>query len=1117
MRNGRFECKQANEPRNNESKFTIAGGRTIWQFIFMCLFAVMTMGCGGSSTTKDSPSSSSASPTTNPTGKQAADLSRRTADKKTLSEQVPSDIDETSVGTSGEAMSLRQKRLREAENLEQEQRLAEASQILRQQLLTNPDDTEVLFRIANLTASQGDLDSAISFLDSIPADNLEAGLPALGQAADWCIVMKRYGDAEDRYRKILEIVPDATIAHRRLALLLNRQGRRHEAAVHLRTLCKLGDVRQDELHALVVLSDAMGIVDTDDSAKKQQPTADQQKMPATNSDNTSTSTSTGEDQNETDYSPLNDWGRARILFTQRKYAEAAELLRDTCVPESQGSNSDTQPQAYPSRKLKDQVSDGNHLSVPESVFALYGRAVAESQQDAEFARWLQMTQQYPTIKEYSEYWAAIGTFLSSQQKAEPACRALLEGLVRDPTDFRSMNRLHQMLELVGRTEQAEAWEKRWKSNREILLANNAISSSKGPNVAAMDEIASQLAGLGRNVEAVLWKMLESFHRGQSSDVINGWNQERQQLVTNNRCFPTVQTNLCGMDVLQFPLPKLEELAENVVPVGTNQNAGTVSQSLPRFNDISNRIGVNHQYKLATSPIESGFAMYHQAGGGVAVLDYDHDGKQDLYFAQGGADAPSYRGPESNSLFRNQGESFASVTELADASNFSYTIGCTAGDWNQDGFPDLITANIGTNVLLLNNGDGTFTPSPIPGSDNLDTMPASLAIADLNGDSLPDLFETNYITDPELDMRPERDRDGEVIEAVGPADFQPAEDRIGLNDGTGYPRFTSTRVNPETIYRGLGLVVTDFDGDGLNEVFVGNDKSPNQLWKRTILEETNNRSERVEWQDIAMPRGVAFSFDGGGTASMGIASGDFDQSGSLDLHVANFQNENACLYLSQNEIFQDRAAQFRLGVPSYKVLGFGSQGLDFNLDGYLDLAVTNGHIDRYQKMNGDFLQKFQLFKNVGKRFLEVKFNDDATYTSTLHLGRAMAKCDFDNDGKEDLVITHINEPSVLLRNETKTDNRWVQIQLVGTKSERDAVGSKVTVKFDDQKLTQWVTSGDGYLCRNHNRLCFGLGQTNKIQSIQIDWPSGLTQHFNDSGTNQSLVIIEEAQEIFQYGK
>ncbi len=1050
----------------NDPNFSRVSSRW-FQCSLLMVLAAISFGCG-----KSYPDTDSDLQGQNATNSKASPTVEDHQNLVAQSDSSPKD------NRSPTSVKQRELRLQEAEKLEAAKRYSDSASVLRQLLLANPNDTEVIFRIANVTALLGDLQSAIDFLDSISPDDLEAGLPALGQSADWCMELKKYRDAEAKYRKILQLAPQASIAHRRLALLLNRQGRRHEAATHIQTLCQMGDVRQDELHALIVLSDAMG------SSNE----AEDQDLASANS-NPAMDQPEGSD---VDYSPINDWGRARILFTERKYAEAAERLRASF----------DESLALPDARSKSRA-------VPPSIIAFYGRTLAESQNDPEFLAWYQKTETQNALKEQAEYWAAIGTYLASQQKPQPASRALLEALTRDPTDFRSMNRLHQMLELMGKEEEAKRWENRWKSNREVLLANNAISESAEVNVEAMDEIASQLTGLDRNLEAVLWKMLESYHRGLGTEVLSGWNQQREQLVQNNQCFPNISVRLCEMDRDQFALPSMEAFGDPLVPSPHPENLSfESSEVIPIFRNIASAAGITHQFQLATKPIESGFAMYHQAGGGVAVLDYDSDGFDDLYFAQGAADAPDFKSASPNELYRNQATSqnqsirFLEVAQQANAKDSSYTIGCTAGDWNQDGLPDLVTANIGNNLLLINNGDGTFTEQVIPGTSSSQNMPASVAMADLDGDAIPDLFETNYINDETIDLRPERDQDNAVIEAVGPADFQPSNDRIGLNDQRGRFKFVPLSGKPETTYRGLGVVIADFDEDGSNEIFVGNDKSPNQLW-----DSRHNATGEIEWLDAAMASGIAFSSDGGGTASMGIAAGDFDRSGTLDLHVANFQNENACLYLSRNQIFQDRATQFRLGVPSYEVLGFGCQGIDVNLDGLLDLAVSNGHIDNYQKMSGDFKQRFQLFINQGNRFSETIWTDASSYASKMHLGRSMAKLDFDRDGKEDLIITHLNEESALLHNQTKTNNHWLQVQLVGVQSERDAIGAKVTVQFAGQSLTSWVIAGDGYLCRNHNVISFGLGDASRVDNIQIQWPSGSQQELTLESVDQRIMIVE----------
>jgi tetratricopeptide (TPR) repeat protein len=977
-----------------------------------------------------------------------------TASPQTASPQTASP---QTAAKNAQASGDRDQRIEQADQWFEAGQFDRASALLREQLLADPDDVEVIFRLANLSAASGNLAEGIEFLDLIPEDNFEAGLPALGQSADWCVQLEKYDEAERRYRAILRIAPDAAIAHRRLGQLLNRQGRRHEAAEHIRQLCKMGDFRQDELHALVVLSDAMA------------------GDPSESSDDS------------VDYTPIGASGRARVLFTERRYDEAAEALREW-------------------------VTAGG--SFTPSVSALYGRALAEAQDDGAFLQWLGALSDVDAVSEHSEYWSAIGTYLAGKQQHEPAARALLEALERDPTDFRSMNRLHQMLTSLGKLEEAKRWELRWNANKKVLLANNDISNSSTPNVVAMDEMASQLSGLGRNLEAVLWKSLEAYHRKLPVDALEHWNRERLKLVEAGNAFPSSSQRVCEMQLAAFALPDLERLGRSA-PVRSPAASRSVAQlSTPRFRNAAEEVQLAHTYELASKPVESGFTMYHQAGGGVAVLDFDRDGQVDLYFAQGAADPPEFVSRQPNQLLRQIDRRLVDVTDPSAAGDLHYTIGCTAGDWNQDGFPDLITSNIGPNRLLINNGDGTFTAHEIPGSDDRQRMPASVAIADLNADGLADLFEANYIQDSKIAMLPERDSAGRVIEAVGPADFAPASDRVGINDGRGGFQFLSLAEDPSKIFRGLGVVIADLDQQPGNDIFVGNDKSPNQLWVR---DPKSNAWESNAWSDIAMVAGVAYSFDGGGTASMGIAAGDFDQSGTLDLHVANFQNENACLYLQQDGFFQDRVAQFRLGVPSFQVLGFGSQSLDFDNDGRLDLAVTNGHIDNYLKMSGPFRQKAQLFANLGNRFELQDVEDASGYWGTPHLGRAMARLDFNRDGRSDLVITHLNERSALVLNETETPGHWLQVELVGITTERDAIGAKVTVESGDQRWTEWLVGGDGYLCRNEQVLSFGLGLMTKVDRVQIDWPSGNQQSLEQVPADCRILVVEDEAGWFELAR
>ncbi|WP_436716512.1 FG-GAP-like repeat-containing protein [Roseiconus lacunae] len=932
--------------------------------------------------------------------------------------------------------------------------IASAESTLQTLLVHDPSDAEVLFRLATIRAEQGQLGAAIELLAGIDKDDPEAGLPALGQSAAWCIQLGRYDDAERRFRQVLEVVPDFAEAHRQLAYIYNRQGRRHEAAAHLYELCRQGNVRQDELHALIVLSDAM------------------------------TSDPTDSDPNSVDYSPIGAAGLARQLFSQHRYPEAADVLRD---------------------RIEEELE-------PPSIVAFYGRVLAEAQLDDEFARWLRKAN--AEVRQYAEFWAAMAIHLGTQKKWQQATRAALEALDRDPTDFRSINRLHLALKLLGRDQESQQWEQRWKTYKQVLTINNAVSETETPNIDAIEELASQLFAIDRKLEAVLWKSIEAYYRQGTSDAMNHWNQQRQQLVQAGTGTPDRDSRLLGMKLDSYPMPDLESLA-NTTPESDRANTDRPVAVVPAtFSERSQQIGLDHRYQLGPRDLRSGFTMYHQTGGGVAVTDYDLDGWPDLYFAQGAAEAPDFVADTPNQLYRSQSGQLHDVTRHSHAIDHQYTIGCTSGDWNQDGFPDIVTSNIGTSYLWLNQGDGSFRSMPLPSTDSVQQMPSSIAIADLNRDHVPDLIELNYLNDPAISLLPERQPDGAVIEAVGPADFAPAADRIGLNDGAGGVQLSPIGAPNADHHHGLGVVITDFDGKPGNEIFVGNDKSANQFW---ILDDQSNR-----WADVAPINGTAFSYGGAETASMGIAAADFDQNGAIDLQITNFQNESVCLYLGRDGAYQDRAFQYRLGVPSRSVLGFGTQAIDYDNNGLPDLVVTNGHIDDYVKMSGPYRQQPQLFANLGDRFelapvtessVSESENQSPDYWNQAHLGRSLAMLDFNRDGRNDFVITHMADPSAILVNETKSNHHCIQLQLIGVESERDAIGAKVTLYHNGRQSAAWVTAGDGYLCKNEAMIAFGLGQTEQIDRIEVLWPSGKQQSFSNVPVDCRLVLTENAPAPF----
>ena len=919
-----------------------------------------------------------------------------------------------------------------------------AATALRSLLLVDPNDVEVIFRLATLRATKGDLPQAIELLDGIPDDHLEAGLPALGQSADWCMQIGRYEEAERRYQRILELLPTASEANRKLAYLFNCQGRRHEAAAQIEQLCLRGDVRSDELHSLIHLSDAM----YDDASIPQSSASDVR------------------------YLPIGAAAIARKLFMEEKYDEALSTLEEL-------------------------VRSGD---APPSIVAFYGRIAAEAQDDRSFLEWLQATT--VETRKFAEYWAAIGTFQMLQGKTEQAIRALLEAVDRDPTDLKSAGRLRSLFESLGKQEEATRWEERYVIIRRTLRENNKIADSQDAD--AMIALGNLLDSIGRRLEGALWRMLASHYKQSSPDLARQLNQQINHLISSGKGGPSRADRLCGTQLEAFSLPRIEYSDDQILE---SQLRTTELDLLtpPRFINVAEQVGLEHAFQVASIPHEYGFAVYQSIGGAVVALDYDLDGQVELYCSQGGSDAPTFRGAQTNSLFRSIDGQLIDVTLAASAEDYQYSIGATAGDWNQDGFVDIVIGNLGANTLLINNGDGTFSSSTLDDRDDRTMMTTSLALADVTGDAIPDLFELNYLHDSRIAQRPEVDASGDVVQSMNPMDFLAGVDRIVVRDAAGEPTFQNVG-GPDIHGRaGLGIVVGDFDRKPGNEVFVANDLYPNQLW-------SFDRARGV-WNDQAMLRGCAHGFNGGNTASMGVAAGDLTGNGMLDLHITNFQNEKVSLYLNNDGFFQDRNVQFGLGLPSVAVLGFGTQCLDYDNDSRLDLVVANGHIEKAADLNASFRQPAQLFGNLGDRFELIDVEDDSGYWDEPHVGRGLSTLDFNRDGRMDFAVTHLGERTALLLNQTPTMNHWLQIRLVGTKSERDAIGARIEAKSKGQSWTAWINAGDGFLCRNEPIVALGLGDQTLVDELTISWPSGEQQRFSNIPVDQRLLVIEDSSDLF----
>jgi tetratricopeptide (TPR) repeat protein len=932
----------------------------------------------------------------------------------------------------------------------------EAVRLFRELLLADPADHEILFHLANTYAEQGELANAIDLLSEIPAEDPDAGIPSLGVSAEWCMRLERYDDAESRYRRILKVDPTVQVARRQLAHLLNRQGRRHEAVGLVRQLCLAGDVTQGELHSLIVQCDAM------------------YDAPG----------STGDGVSEP-YWPIGPMGQARFAFTESRFREAVELMRPAM--------------------LKAEPKDAE--------IAFYGRAVAEAQDISELANW--KTRVTESVKEHPDYWAALGIYLIGEAKFQEAVAALGEAIRLDPTDFRSMRRLFQAFRSLNDENKSIAWIDRYDVMKRMVRLSNLIGDAERPDPQWFKNMAAEMESVGRNLESILWSSVAAAYQNNGQQTAANLSRKMRQVIADQEAFPDRNQVWCQMDLVANPLPSFPDNFHSLAAT-TQTNSQDASNPMPSvidtasFRDVTGEVGLRHTYRISTDRIEKAFAIYQSVGGGVAVIDFDLDGWQDFLLAQGAADPPDFVAKESDQLLRtvqtNHRLGLVNVTNSAGCTDKNYTIGVTAGDWNQDGLPDLAVANLGTNRLLINQGDGTFRVRPLDERADYTLMSTSMAMGDVTGDSLPDLFSLNYLRDPELFKRPELDAAGNPLDAIGPLTLKTTRDNLYVNNDHGESLSTLVGADDKSACTGLGVVLTSLlNGRQGNQVFIANDVRNNQLWVR------DSANEMV---DVAVPLGCAYGSLGAATAAMGVASADFDGNGAIDLHVTNFIDEPVSLFMGSDDLFRDLHYRFNLAEASTNVLGFGTQALDYSNDGRPDIVVTNGHVEDLSARGQPFRMPLQLFSNQGNRFELVDMEGSETF-SKPRLGRALARLDFDRNGAEDFIVTDMLDSTALVVNETATSNHWVSLILVGTTSERDAIGAKIEVFAGQEKQTGWVTAGDGFLCKNESALHFGLGKQSAITRVVVTWPTKKEQTFDSIMVDHSNLLIEDQATAFTF--
>lgn len=495
------------------------------------------------------------------------------------------------------------------------------------------------------------------------------------------------------------------------------------------------------------------------------------------------------------------------------------------------------------------------------------------------------------------------------------------------------------------------------------------------------------------------------------------------------------------------------------------------------------------------------------GSGVGALDYDLDGLVDLYFATG-AHFPLTGLPDSptNQAYRNMGDwQFVNVTAQTRLELHRYSAGVAVGDYDSDGFPDVYVTCVGENQLFHNCGDGTFEEVAVVSGGDFST---SSAFLDYDADGLLDLYVGNYgIWDYEHNAYC-GDRSRNVRIFCSPKTLEPELDRLLRNEGDGTFRDVTTETGVDAANgRAQGVLATDVNGDGRIDLYLGNDSHPNFLFLNTAEGRFENATQLT---------GTAYDRHGQMQAGMGLAGADVDRDGQWDLFVTNFEGEYNTLYLqSSPDVFFDVSMTHGLAAASKTWVGWGTALADFDLDGWKDLIVTNGQVDDNLKAMGHdspYEEPPLVWKNEAGRF-RLLGESVGGYFRRLHPGRGLATADLDNDGALDVVIVHQDRQPTLLRNNVFAGPtphvRSLAVRLVGTLSNRDAIGSRLVVASEGEPQIEQIQSGGSYLSSHDPRVILPIPESGQVD-LEIVWPSGIRSLVTGLQASQQYDIIEPTQ-------
>ena len=527
-----------------------------------------------------------------------------------------------------------------------------------------------------------------------------------------------------------------------------------------------------------------------------------------------------------------------------------------------------------------------------------------------------------------------------------------------------------------------------------------------------------------------------------------------------------------------------------------------------FTDVTKESGVTFQHEDGRS-----YKKYfvETLGSGIALFDYDNDNDVDIYLVNGtNLDSPDTTTDAANRLYRNSGTGhFVNVTEASGVGHHGYGVGVCVADYDNDGWLDLYVTNFGSNVLYRNNGDGTFTDRTAEAGVQVLDWSAGCAFADVDADGDLDLYVANYVNFSVETHTPCRVNG--ILVYCSPRVYDGVKDIFFRNNDDG--TFTEDTENAgfdNLAARGLGVTFADYDADGDADLYVANDADANFLY---------NNDGNGRFREQSQYSGVALSEHGLVENGMGVAFGDYDNDTWLDLVVTNFQHQTNTLYHSDDgEFFTDQTYSSGTGDISLPYLAWGVNLFDFDHDGFQDIFIANGHIhDNVTLIDSSttYAQLNHLFRNNRNGTFTDVTTESGSGLALQRSSRGSAVGDIDNDGDLDLVVSNVGKGVDILRNDGgHRSGNWINLKLVGTVSNRAAIGARVLIKGSDYHQIREVRSGSSYLSHNDLRLHFGVGTQEKVE-LEIRWQHGTIQRFEDVPVNRFLKIVEGDNQIEPY--